>query len=218
MRLDHLRFVGPPGSRNTVVQRNISGPTAFKWSKQSSRVTTRETLSHHAGRSASGMKWSAGTAPRRARPAPSPHRSEPTDPSLPVRKAQPLPAKHQLSRFRWSPGRFRRLFEPTSLTAHLIPVVVEVNLAAWRRLLRPFSSATPLHPSVYEKKERSKGRRSVVVEKERSRGGEARWWVVENGIVATKNESALRRRGVPPGLRVRPRSATRRPRPPRRRS
>ena len=123
-------------------------------------------------------------APPRAHPSPSPHRFGPTDPPLPVRKAQPLPAKHRLSRFRWSPGRFRRLFEPTSLTAHLIPVVVEVNLAAWRRLLRPSASATPLHPSLYEKKERSKGRRSVVVGKERSRGGGTRWWVVENGIVA----------------------------------
>ena len=166
MRLDHLRSVGPPGSRNTVVQRNVSGPTAFKWSKQSSRVTTCETLSHHAGRSASGMKWGAGTAPRRARPAPSPRRSEPTDPSLPARKAQPLPAKHRLSRFRWSPGRFRRLFKPISLTTHLIPAVVEINHAAWRRLLRPFPSATPLDPSLYEKRERSKGKR----EKKRSRG------------------------------------------------
>ena len=218
--LDHLCSVGPPYFVNQVVQRNISGPTAFKWSKQIGRVTTCETPSHHAGRPASGMgmEWAAGTAPRRARLAPSPRRSEPTDPSLPVRKDQPLPAKHRLSRFRWSPGQFRRLFEPTSLTAHLIPVVVEVNLAAWRRLLRPFPSATPLHPSLYEKKERSKGRRSVVVEKERSGGGGARWWVVENGIVATKDEAELRRRGVPPGLRVHPRSATRRPRPPRRRS
>ena len=215
--LDHLRAVGPPGSRNTVVQRNISGPTARKWSKRASRVTTCETPSHHAGRSASGMKWSAGTAPRRARPAPSPRRSGPTDPSLPVRKSRPLPA-HRLGRFRWSPGRFRRLFKPISLTTHLIPAVVEINHAAWRRLLRPFPSATPLHPSLYEKKERSKGRRSVVVEKERSGGGGARWWVVENGIVATKDEAELRRRGVPPGLRVHPRSATRRPRPPRRRS
>ena len=173
--LDHLCSVGPPpGSRNTVVQRNTSGPTAFKWSKQSSRVTTCETLSHHAGRSASGMKWSARTIPRRARPAPSPHRFGPTNPSPPVRKAQPLPVKHRLGRFRRSPGQFRRLFKPISLTTHLIPAVVEAALAAWRHLLRPFPSATPLHPSLYEKKERSKGRRNVVVEKERSRGGEAR--------------------------------------------
>lgn len=68
--LDHLCSVGPPGSRNTVVQRNISGPTARKWSKQSDRVTTCETLPHHAGRSASGMEWGAGTAPRRMRSAP----------------------------------------------------------------------------------------------------------------------------------------------------
>ena len=216
--LDHLCSVGPLACGWTTWFTKYGGPTAFKWSKQSGRVTTCETLSHHAGRSASGMKWSAGTAPRRAWPAPSPHRSEPTDPPLPVRKAQPLPAKHRLGRFRWSPGRFRRLFKPISLTTHLIPAVVEINHAAWRRLLRPFPSATSLHPSLYEKKERSKGRRSVVVEKERSGGGGARWWVVENGIVATKDEAELRRRGVPPGLRVRPRSATRRPRPLRRRS
>jgi len=131
-------------------------------------------------------------APPRAHPSPSPHRFGPTDPSLPVRKAQPLPAR-RLDRFRWSPDRFRRLFEPISLTAHLIPVVVEADLAAWRRLLRPSASATPLHPSLYEKKEHSKGRRSVVVGKERSRGGGTRWWVVENGIVAMKDEAELRR-------------------------
>ena len=39
-----------PGSRNTVVQRSSSGPTAFKWSKRAGRVTTCETPSHHAGR------------------------------------------------------------------------------------------------------------------------------------------------------------------------
>ena len=32
-----------------MVQRNTSGPTAFKWSKQIGRVTTCETPSHHAG-------------------------------------------------------------------------------------------------------------------------------------------------------------------------
>ena len=49
MRLDHLNAVGPPGSRNTVVQRNASGPTAFKRSEQIGGVTTCETPSHHAG-------------------------------------------------------------------------------------------------------------------------------------------------------------------------
>ena len=34
VRLDHFRALGPPGSRNTVVQRNLSGPTARKWSNQ----------------------------------------------------------------------------------------------------------------------------------------------------------------------------------------
>ena len=37
--LDHLRSVGPPGSRNTVVQPHTSGPTALKWSKQKSAST-----------------------------------------------------------------------------------------------------------------------------------------------------------------------------------
>ena len=37
-RLDHLRAVGPPGSRNTVVQRNASGPTARKWSNRTQVV------------------------------------------------------------------------------------------------------------------------------------------------------------------------------------
>ena len=95
VRLDHLRAVGPPGSRNTVVQRNISGPTAFKWSKQSGRVTTCETLSHHAGRSASGMKWSAGTAPRRMRSAPfsprCPPRSQEQRSEPPSRERNTLP-------------------------------------------------------------------------------------------------------------------------------
>jgi len=40
-----------PGSRNTLVQRNSSDPTAFKWSKRTGRVTACETPSHHAGRS-----------------------------------------------------------------------------------------------------------------------------------------------------------------------
>ena len=69
--LDHLRAVGPPGSRNTVVQRNISGPTARKWSKQIGRVTTCETPSHHARRSAG---WSKGGAPEPPPTSPSPPR------------------------------------------------------------------------------------------------------------------------------------------------
>ena len=48
--LDHLRAVGPPGSRNTVVQRHASGPIALKWSKQIEGVTACETPSHHARR------------------------------------------------------------------------------------------------------------------------------------------------------------------------
>ena len=52
--LDHLSSVGPPGSRNTVVQRNLSGPSG------SGRVTTCETPSHHAGWP---VVWDARTAP-----------------------------------------------------------------------------------------------------------------------------------------------------------
>ena len=51
VRLDHLRALGPPYFVNQVVQRNVSGPTAFKWSKQIGGVTTCETPSHHARRS-----------------------------------------------------------------------------------------------------------------------------------------------------------------------
>ena len=36
--LDHLRSVGPPGSRNTVVQPHTSGPTAHKWSNRTQVV------------------------------------------------------------------------------------------------------------------------------------------------------------------------------------
>ena len=56
VRLDHLNAVGPPGSRNTVVQRNASGPTARKWSKQTGRVTTCETPSHHTRRPMAGRR------------------------------------------------------------------------------------------------------------------------------------------------------------------
>ena len=69
--LDHLRAVGPPYFVNQVVQRNISGPTAFKWSKQIGRVTTCETPSHHARRSAG---WSKGGAPEPPPTSPSPPR------------------------------------------------------------------------------------------------------------------------------------------------
>ena len=52
-----------PGSRNTVVQRNSSGPTAFKWSEQIGRVTTCETPSHHARRPAGAERGRAGNRP-----------------------------------------------------------------------------------------------------------------------------------------------------------
>ena len=71
VRLDHLSSVGPPYSMNQVAQRNISGPTAFKWSKQIGRVTTCETPSHHARRSAG---WSKGGAPEPPPTSPSPPR------------------------------------------------------------------------------------------------------------------------------------------------
>ena len=53
-----------PGSRNTVVQRNSSGPTAFKWSKRAGRVTTCETPSRHAGRSTGRGGAGRGDRPR----------------------------------------------------------------------------------------------------------------------------------------------------------
>ena len=84
--LDHLNAVGPPGSRNTVVQRNVSGPTAFKWSKQIDHVTTCETPSHHARRPAGR---GAGTASGVARAARLPG---PDDPSEPDRPRRPAPA------------------------------------------------------------------------------------------------------------------------------
>ena len=67
--LDHLSAVGPPGSRNTVVQRNISGPTAFKWSKQTEGVTTCETASHHAGRTVGARRVRGGRTAPTPRPA-----------------------------------------------------------------------------------------------------------------------------------------------------
>ena len=93
--LDHLCSVGPPYFVNQVVQRNLSGPTAFKWSKQIGRVTTCETPSHHARRSAGR---GAGPTP----PPPGPtgsrvlttraSRTAPDDPSEPDRPRRPAPA------------------------------------------------------------------------------------------------------------------------------
>ena len=70
VRLDHLRAVGPPYFVNQVVQRNASGPTAFKWSKQASRVTTCETPSHHAGRPVGRSRCGTPEPPRRPAPPP----------------------------------------------------------------------------------------------------------------------------------------------------
>ena len=76
VRLDHLRSVGPPYFVNQVVQRNASGPTAFKWSKQTGRVTTCETPSHHAGRPVGRSRRGTPEPPRR--PAPPPGSRVPT--------------------------------------------------------------------------------------------------------------------------------------------
>ena len=94
-----------PGSRNTVVQRNISGPTARKWSKQTGRVTTCETPSHHAGRAVGAEQVrDAGTAPppepsgsrvlttRAGRTAPDDRPADPAAPDSP-RRARRRPGR-----------------------------------------------------------------------------------------------------------------------------
>ena len=53
--LDHLRALGPPGSRNTVVQRNISGPSARRWSKQKSAAVSPLGLSRRGSWSGTGV-------------------------------------------------------------------------------------------------------------------------------------------------------------------
>ena len=83
-----------PDSRNTVVQRNISGPTARKWSKRTGRVTTCETPSHHAGR-AVGAERERG---RRNRP-PRSTRSAPDD--QPADPAAPNTLQHTRRRLEW---------------------------------------------------------------------------------------------------------------------
>ena len=65
VRLDHLRALGPPYFVNQVVQRNVSGPTAFKWSKQIGGVTTCETPSHHVGRPVGRSRCGTPEPPRR---------------------------------------------------------------------------------------------------------------------------------------------------------
>ena len=91
--LDHLNAVGPPGSRNTVVQRNASGPTARKWSKQTEGVTTCETPSHHAGR-AVGAERERGrrNRPRSTRSAPDDRPADPVAPDSP-RRARRRPGR-----------------------------------------------------------------------------------------------------------------------------
>ena len=87
VRLDHLRALGPPYFVNQVVQRNVSGPTAFKWSKQIGGVTTCETPSHHARRSVGRSRCGTPEPPRRPAPGPGPD-----DPSEPDRPRRPAPA------------------------------------------------------------------------------------------------------------------------------
>ena len=104
MRLDHLCSVGPPYFVNQVVQRNISGPTARKWSKQTSGVTTCETPSHHA-RCAIEAKRGGAPAPHlSARTARLPG---PDDPSEPDRPRRPAPADPTAP----APRRTRRRLE-----------------------------------------------------------------------------------------------------------
>ena len=90
VRLDHLNAVGPPGSRNTVVQRNASGPTARKWSNRAGRVTTCETPSHHAGRAVGA---------ERGAPEPPPlHPVRPRRPARRSRRARLPPARPEATR------------------------------------------------------------------------------------------------------------------------
>ena len=79
--LDHLRAVGPPGSRNTVVQRNASGPTARKWSKQTEGVTTCETPSHQARRPAGRGSGTAPPSPSSSPLTPTPSPPPTTSPA-----------------------------------------------------------------------------------------------------------------------------------------
>ena len=93
VRLDHLNAVGPPGSRNTVVQRNASGPTARKWSKRAGRVTTCETPSHHAGRAVGAERERRRrNRPRSTRSAPDDRTADPVAPDSP-RRARRRPGR-----------------------------------------------------------------------------------------------------------------------------
>ena len=91
-----------PGSRNTVVQRHLSGPTARKWPKRIEGVTTCETPSHHARRPAGR---GAGTTPD----------DQPADPAAPntlqhtrrrlERVIMAGPAPHRPTTLRIAPGK-----------------------------------------------------------------------------------------------------------------
>ena len=109
VRLDHLNAVGPPGSRNTVVQRNASGPTAFKWSKRAGRVTTCETPSHHAGRAVGAER----------------ERGAPESPPLhPVRPRRPARRSHR-ARPPDAPGGDPSRPSPTTFTLHVFKTTPE---------------------------------------------------------------------------------------------
>ena len=127
MRLDHLSSVGPPGSRNTVVQAHASGPTARKWSNR-----TQVVQPHASG--PTEHKWSKQENTAMNPPPPFTGRRTPSTPRAP-RESPP----HQETRPASSP------------------------------LLRPFPFTTPLHPLLYEKKERSGGRKGAAERKGRSR-------------------------------------------------
>ena len=108
-----------PGSRNTVVQRHLSGPTARKWSKRTGRVTTCETPSHHARRPAG-----AGRRNHPGRPARRPHRAQhppahPEETRMGHRGRPPHPTAQQSSALR--PANASRRPRTTSQTRKIRP-------------------------------------------------------------------------------------------------
>ncbi len=150
VRLDHLRSVGPPYFVNQVVQRNASGPTAFKWSKQTGRVTTCETPSHHAGRPVGRSRRGTPEPPRRRnRPAARAARLPgPDDPSEPDRSRRPA----RRSRRARLPQHTRRRLErvitagpasPRSVPLQSADTIVRDGAARFPALRAPPSSTTP---------------------------------------------------------------------------
>ena len=79
VRLDHLSSVGSPGSRNTVVQRHLSGPSRSAASRHAKRCPTMR-----------DGRWGGASAGRRNRPAARTVRLPgPDDPSKPDRPRRP---------------------------------------------------------------------------------------------------------------------------------